>query len=267
MKTHKFLSRILTVAILATAAASPAQVCMPAHDCGDINDDSQVSVADALSVLRRAIGLTVTLSCSCNGGEQCPIGGLTEAGQTTCWDPLDVSFPIDTIDCATSATVQDGKIKAGVTNQFIDNGNGTITDTRSTLTWEKLSDDSDPLHDYDNATYQWSGAYNKILQLNNSAFAGHTDWRLPNIRELTTLLDFSATNVGGAPNTFPIFNSGCASGCTPLACSCTKSASYWTSTTTQPSPQNAWYISFQNGQTTNTTKTVYQYVRAVRGGY
>jgi len=265
MKTLKFMSRFLTIALLAAATAAPAQVCMPAHDCGDVNEDSQLSVVDALSVLRRAIGLNVNLSCSCTGGDQCPIGGLTETGQTICWDPVDVSSPIDPIDCA--GTGQDGSVRGGVTNVFVDNGNGTITDSRSTLTWEKLSDNSDPLHDYDNATYQWSGAFNKILQLNNSAFAGHTDWRLPNIRELMSLIDFSAANIGGSPNTFTIFNNGCAAGCTVNSCSCTKSASYWTSTTTQPSPQNAWYVNFQNGQITNTTKTVYQYVRAVRGGY
>jgi hypothetical protein len=264
--TAKIVASVLiSFLVAAFVGDASAQQCTPAQECGDVNDDAQVSVADALSVLRRAIGLSIDMTCSCNGGEECVIGGVPETGQTSCWDPLDTQAPINPINCA--GTGQDGEIRAGYPVQFIDNGDGTITDTHTTLMWEKLSDDGDPLHDYDNASYQWYGAFQKLEQINDAAFAGHTDWRVPNIRELQTLLDYSSTNPGGAPSPFAIFHSGCTPGCTILTCSCTRSSSYWSSTTSQPNPANAWYLSFQNGQSLNTTKTVYNYVRAVRGGH
>jgi hypothetical protein len=263
---HKIIASTLSALLLSgLASLAHAQVCTPAQECGDVNGVEGVTVADALGVLRRSIGLSVDLSCSCMGGDSCPIGGLVETGQTQCWDPLDTVSPINPIDCP--GTGQDGEIRAGVSASLVDNGDGTVTDTHTTLMWEKLSDDGDPLHDFDNATYQWAGAYQKILQLNNAAFAGHNDWRLPNVKELATLIDFSSTNANGAPSITSALQNNCKAGCTILNCACTKSNAYWSSTTQQSTPASAWYVQFQNGSMNPGGKTTYYYVRAVRGGY
>ena len=42
----------------------------------------------------------------------------------------------------------------------VNNGDGTITDTHSTLTWEVLVDDGS-IHDWDDFSYQWAGAFGK----------------------------------------------------------------------------------------------------------
>jgi hypothetical protein len=67
-----------------------------------------------------------------------------------------------------------------------------------------------------------------IATLNaGGGFAGHTDWRVPNIIQLDSLKNFGAM----IPATWPAFNAGCAPACTVLTCSCTVSAYYWS-----PSP-------------------------------
>ncbi len=251
---------ILLVPFVALATAPPvaAQVCAPAQECGDVNGIEGISVADALGVLRRSIGLSVDLTCSCMGGED-PTGILTETGQTMCWDPLDVTAPIDPIDCP--GTGQDGDFKMGLPADFVSNGDGTVTDNRTTLQWEVLTDDGS-IHDWDNFSYQWAGAFGKIEDLNEMNFAGHSDWRVPNIRELLTIVSFSAYN----PATYPPFANECKAGCVQGECSCTKSSTYWSSTTYQQSSSLAWAVNMQTGLTTQSTKTVYNYIRAVRGG-
>lgn len=49
----------------------------------------------------------------------------------------------------------DGDLELGVARGFVDNGDGTITDTSTGLMWEKKSDDGS-IHDKDDV-YTWSG--------------------------------------------------------------------------------------------------------------
>ena len=131
----------------------------------------------------------------------------TKTGQTLCWDAAGAAAT-----CA--GTGQDGDLRRGESRAFQDNGNGTIRDKRTALTWEKLSDDGS-IHDKDNV-YSWVQAFAKIDDLNTAAFAGATDWRLPNLFELQTLVD-----VGTAyPAIVAACNTGCSPGCTVLTCSC-----------------------------------------------
>ena len=66
-----------------------------------------------------------------------------------------------------------------MTTRFIDNGNGTVTDTQTGLVWQK-----EPAPE----RITWPEAQHYIQQLNQAAFAGHDDWRLPNNEELRTLI-------------------------------------------------------------------------------
>ena len=67
--------------------------------------------------------------------------------------------------------------------RFTDRGDGTVTDNLTGLIWVKaphaLSGNS--------GTMIWNNA---IDLCNNLTFAGHTDWRLPNVRELRSLIDY-----------------------------------------------------------------------------
>ena len=95
---------------------------------------------------------------------------------------------------------------------------GTITDNATGLMWEKKSDDGS-VHDKDN-NYSWSTGTNNLdgsivtsflATLNaGGGFAGHTDWRLPNIKELQTLVSFG----GAFPTIYAAFSTDCVAACT-----------------------------------------------------
>ena len=180
---------------------------------------------------------------------------LLVTGQTTCWNEAG-----EVISCA--GTGQDGESQTGVPFAYIDNGDGTITDSNTGLVWEKLSDDGS-INDQD-TTYNWTEALSvKIAALNSGAgYAGHSDWRLPNWRELGSIVNVENVN----PSTSPAFNTGCVPNCTSLTCSCTKSSNYWSSSTYAVNPTHAWGVLFYDGNPSAVYKTGTYYVRAVRGG-
>jgi len=64
-------------------------------------------------------------------------------------------------------------------NQFVDNGDGTITDRATGLIWTKADSGK---------TMNWQEALRHAEDLE---YAGHDDWRLPNVKELQTIVDYS----------------------------------------------------------------------------
>ena len=75
----------------------------------------------------------------------------------------------------------------------------------------------------------------KITDLNTANFAGHNDWRLPNVNELQTLADYGRF--------FPAIDPACNNGVDSF----TQSSVYWSSTTFAFGTSNAWFVSFFNG--------------------
>ena len=125
---------------------------------------------------------------------------------------------------------------AYIENQFVDNGNGTITDNATGLTWRQGTD----------GTMNWQGALSFCEDLD---YAGYTDWRLPDVKELRSIVDNS--KVSPAINT--TFFPG------------TQSSYYWTSTTYAGSTSYAWHVTFFNGYVYDSNKSSSNYVRCVRG--
>jgi hypothetical protein len=193
------------------------------------------------------------IDCLSSGGAPAQ---LLRTGQTTCWDATGVVVP-----CA--GTQMDGELQRGTTRSYVDNGDGTITDLRTGLMWEKLSDDGS-VHDKDART-PWVDAFGKITTLNAEAFAGPTDWRIPNGNELQSLADYGTS----APSIAAVFHTACAAGCTVLTCSCTPfDVPTWTSTSAHFTKDAAIRVSFLDGLVSADWKrpTSSYHVRAVRGG-
>ena len=69
--------------------------------------------------------------------------------------------------------------KRFVSNDFIDNGDGTVRDGTTGLVWEK---------DGSGGKMTWHDANRYVAGLNAARFAGRTDWRLPTVEELMSLL-------------------------------------------------------------------------------
>ncbi len=122
-------------------------------------------------------------------------------------------------------------------NDFIDNGDGTITDNSTGLMW--MQNDNDEGLDWANA----------IIYAENSNYAGFTDWRLPNVKELQSIVDYgyspSATDASKVgPAIDPMF------GCTPIINEAGDDdyGYYWTSTSAHFSSGEpyyyAWYVAF-----------------------
>ena len=144
--------------------------------------------------------------------------------------------------------------QCGSFDNFIDNGDGTVTDTDTGLMWQK---DTTP------GTYNWQQAlsYCENLILNNdgkwtsgnpnASGAKHNDWRLPNVNELHSIVDYST--YGPSINTTFFPN--------------TVSDLYWSSTTDARNPGNAWPVRFYYGGVLDYGKSSHGfYGRAVRSG-
>jgi hypothetical protein len=127
-------------------------------------------------------------------------------------------------------TGDDGDLEKGVASpvpRFTDNGDGTVTDNLTGLMWAK---DANP-----GAIWMtWSGAINFAngLTLGVSCGGEHTDWRLPNAKELQSLIDFE--NFAPAlPTDHPFIN--------------VQSHFYWSSTTFADLADHAWWVSMSSG--------------------
>jgi hypothetical protein len=125
-------------------------------------------------------------------------------------------------------------------HSYTDLGNGVVRDNVTGLEWQKATAPG---------TYTWQQA---IDYCNNLSLGGHSDWRLPTIKELTTLVDSSIPYPGPTINT--TFFPG------------TVASNYWSSTTGAGRTTGAWGVYFYGGYVNGYAKTNYGYVRAVRGG-
>ena len=116
-------------------------------------------------------------------------------------------------------------------NDFTDNGDSTVSDRATGLMWEQNSSDST----------DWNDAV-EICEV--STTAGHTDWRLPDAKELQSIVDYTRspdTNASAALD--PLFNATSFEN----EAGETDWGSYWSSTTHANSEgigNNAAYLSF-----------------------
>jgi Protein of unknown function (DUF1566)/S-layer homology domain len=117
-------------------------------------------------------------------------------------------------------------------NDFVDNGNETITDGDTGLIWQK--DDSE-------VGMNWEDS---LAYCENLALAGSDEWRLPNSKELQYIVDYSRSPATtNSPAIDPIFNT---SSITDEKGD-TNYPYFWTSTTHLDGPQpgtNAAYVAF-----------------------
>ena len=72
---------------------------------------------------------------------------------------------------------------------YVDNGDGTISDTRSNLMWKQ--DDSFKEFGYG---INWFEAQDYCEMLNEKQFAGYDDWRLPSGEEAKSVFSFTQSN-------------------------------------------------------------------------
>lgn len=89
-----------------------------------------------------------------------------------------LQMPFGSEDKTFFVTYVRGNTEYGI-NQFVDNGDGTISDEATELMW---------MQDDHAEGMNWEEA---LTYAENFEFAGHNDWRLPNVKELQSIVDYS----------------------------------------------------------------------------
>ena len=120
-------------------------------------------------------------------------------------------------------------------NNFVDNDDGTITDTATGLMWP-MADSGEGM--------DWENALAWVQQKNEENYLGYNDWRLPNAKELQSIVDYTrspkTTNSAAIAPIFKVTTIADEVDGTNYPC-------YWTSTThmnTADGGGSAVYIAF-----------------------
>lgn len=167
--------------------------------------------------------------------------------------PPDGPAPAEQTGQTTSyATGDDGEHHSGVPfpePRFVDNENGTIMDNLTGLIWMKNADCLG-MREWNLALSDCNGLADGQCGLTDGSITG--DWRLSQIKELQSLIDFSATQPA-LPSEHPFTN--------------VQFGYYWSSTTEASSSGYAWYVGMSDGYVSNFSKLASLYVWPVRGGH
>ena len=181
--------------------------------------------------------------------------------------------PFDLEKCETKfdtdiAKADEKAAKKGASCQYVDNGDGTITNLADGCMWEQKEagssstpTDSQGVGDCLNCVddeYNWAQMHEWVSALNGrtddhtiqTGHAGYTDWRPPTVGELKSIL-VAPHPCGPIPCIDPVFG--------PTAASV-----YWSSTSFASDPIEAWRVTFSNGNVDTSFKVDDGHVRAVR---
>ncbi|MCX5884363.1 MAG: alpha/beta fold hydrolase [Proteobacteria bacterium] len=144
----------------------------------------------------------------------------------------------------------DGDLERGVawpSPRFADQGNGTVTDNLTGLMWTKNAN-------LPNGYRTWQQALDYVSGMNAGTYPnyGYHDWRLPNRKELFSLIDHSRYNPA-LPADHPFAN--------------VQAVHYWSSTTYALYPGYAWLVYMWSGVVHYVGKSFnVSYVWPVRAG-
>jgi len=175
------------------------------------------------------------------GGENARIA---RTGQNQCFNSWG-----QPIDCAGSG--QDAEFRMGVPfpdPRFHDNGDGSVTDNLTGLTWLKDAN-AFGTTSWDNALSACRKLSSGTGGLSDSSIGG--DWRLPNLFELRSLMDYSTFGPALTPG-HPFDN--------------VQTSLYWSSTTVPSAPNLARFVFVGIGPSVWDHKSVQMHVWPVKGG-
>jgi hypothetical protein len=115
----------------------------------------------------------------------------------------------------------------------IDAANGTVTDTRTGLMWDQcargLSGAACTVGTV--GAFSWQQALDSATAANASSYKGYTDWRLPNVKELRSLVEECRANPSINEWAFPA---------TPVFY-------FWSGSPSASIASTAWYVYFSDG--------------------
>ena len=134
------------------------------------------------------------------------------------------------------------------TTNFVDNEDGTVTDSKLGLMWMRCSVGQSWQENScigDASKLNWQQA---LVTAHGYSYASQQGWRLPNVKELASITEGQcvrpAINIELFPNT--------------------PADDFWTSTPSVTDPQRAWVIAFFNSSNSLKEKSLFVYTRLVR---
>jgi len=165
---------------------------------------------------------------------------LPASGQTTCYDSAG-----NPRGC--TGTGEDGEVRAGLpwpTPRFVA-GEATVTDSLTGLVWTRHANAPDvnaiPPFVCTNAEgdMSWQQALDHVACLNTNNYAGFSDWRLPSLNELESMVNAGAPDPSGylSANGFGPGDLG----------TLVQPSSYWSSTSDAFFNDSAWDVNFLTG--------------------
>jgi hypothetical protein len=169
--------------------------------------------------------------------------------------PLAVGLPVHA-DC-TAGHPNANVIESTPLSDFTDYLNGTVTHAKTGLMWKQCAEGqtwSNGVTCTGTATTaNWADALKAANTANTAAFAGYTDWRLPNKKELASIVEDCGYEPAINQTAFPA---------TP------RWWPFWSGSSYAPNPAYAWTVRFQDygGLTVQGYKASGNFVRLVRGG-
>jgi hypothetical protein len=131
--------------------------------------------------------------------------------------------------------------------RFTDNGDGTVTDNLTGLIWLQDANRNGSTMIWADALTFCNSLADDGTELTDGSVAGQ--WRLPNVKELQSLIDFGRYNPA-LPTAHQFSN--------------VQSDHYWSSSTRAGYPVNAWFVYMAVGSLYNGNKTDNRYVWPVR---
>jgi hypothetical protein len=242
----RFLSLSLALVVSGGKAGKGEEACTAQN--GDVNADGRVELTDAVALLGYLfLDDPQHLPPLCEASRST---GLPDTGQDECsylfTDGNWRRWPC--LDGEGICPGQDAQIATGCPkeNRFHDNGDGTVSDACTGLMWQKdtasVNSEGEPtLSD----RIDWCQS---LSYCDNLSLAGYSDWRLPNIRELQSIVDYGSVYPAIDEEVFGVFPTW-----------------YWSSTSTADDPSVAWYVNFLDGFVFRDEKSFNLHVRAVRG--
>jgi uncharacterized protein DUF1566 len=228
---------------------------------GDVNGDGSLDISDAVYIINNQFlggPAPVAIECPTPAGK-----GLPATGQTKCYQYLgSVGFVEIPCDDPAVCPGQDPAYQAGCGGEgrFTDNGDDTVTDNCTGLMWQKDTPDVNgdgqvsPEDENGGDAVSWCDA---LSYCENLSFASHDDWRLPNVRELQSIVDYGRFN----PAIEPLFGAFSSDG------QGHPEFWYWSSTSYEGNSDFAWKVGFRYGNVGATDfKNYHSFIRAVRNG-
>jgi hypothetical protein len=145
--------------------------------------------------------------------------GIPRSGQDTCFSAAGTVVP-----CSDSG--QDGAVQMGIPWPVprFEEYQQTVFDKLTGLVWAKLAHLTPK-------TVDWESALDTIKRINEDRAFGYGNWRLPNIRELESLID-AGFHSPALPHGHPFRDVG---------------DYYWSSTTSTYDPRYAWVLYMEDG--------------------